>query len=291
MSVGRIHTFSSRQQMIEPHYEVHHYRDSYLREVALHHHDFYEIYFFLSGNVRYIIESQNYLLQPGDILLISPMELHQPVITHESEPYERVVIWLSKEYMDSIRTPITDLSQCFDVHTPGHVNLIRPDSQSQPTLQKLLSDLLNENDSKEYGHDIMAGSIIHILLTTLNRMAYRQSQSYQVEDRSSPMIAQVLKYINDHYQEELSLDMLAARFFISKYYLSREFRRLMGTSVYRYIIQKRLVIAKQLMLSGESPTLLYEKCGFADYSNFYRAFKAEYGLSPKEFVDQGTRMV
>ena len=91
-------------------------------------------------------------------------------------------------------------------------------------------------------------------------------------------------YINENYNEDLNLDMLANKFFISKYHLSREFNRLVGTSVYRYIIQKRLVMAKQLMSTGISSTAVYQHCGFGDYSNFYRAFKSEYQISPKEYM-------
>ena len=94
----------------------------------------------------------------------------------------------------------------------------------------------------------------------------------------------VLGYINDHYAEDLSLDHLANRFFISKYHLAREFQRLVGTSVHRYIVQKRLVIAKQMLSEGKPSSEVYQKCGFGDYSNFYRAFKAEYQISPKDFV-------
>ena len=93
----------------------------------------------------------------------------------------------------------------------------------------------------------------------------------------------MLNYINDHYHEELSLDLLASRFFVNKYHLSHEFNRLVGTSIYRYVIQKRLVIAKQMLSDGLPPTDVYQHCGFGDYSNFYRAFKAEYGISPKDF--------
>lgn len=63
----------------------------------------------------------------------------------------------------------------------------------------------------------------------------------------------------------------------------------MGTSVYRYIIQKRLIMAKQKMLAGMSPTDVYCNCGFGDYANFYRAFRSEYGISPKEFCEESLR--
>ena len=94
----------------------------------------------------------------------------------------------------------------------------------------------------------------------------------------------ILAYINDHYAEELTLDSLAGRFFISKYHLSREFGRIVGRSVHRYITQKRLVAAKQMLGEGRSSSMVCQHCGFGDYSNFYRAFKSEYGISPKEYV-------
>ena len=84
--------FDTRQTMHGTTFEIFRYKDAYLKEVALHHHDFYEVYFFLSGNVQYNIESRSYLLTPGDVLLISPMELHQPMFGSEHREYERIVL-------------------------------------------------------------------------------------------------------------------------------------------------------------------------------------------------------
>ena len=94
----------------------------------------------------------------------------------------------------------------------------------------------------------------------------------------------MLRYINENFNNEISLDSLSEHFFVSKYHLSREFKRLVGTSVYRYIIQKRLIMAKQKMIAGLSPTDVYCNCGFGDYANFYRAFRAEYGTTPRQYV-------
>ncbi len=101
---------------------------------------------------------------------------------------------------------------------------------------------------------------------------------------SDSVVYNVLAYINEHYSEALTLDDLANRFFISKYHLSREFGRLVGTSVHHYLIQKRLAMAKQMMSGGMASSEVYQHCGFGDYSNFYRAFKAEYQITPKEFA-------
>ena len=97
-------------------------------------------------------------------------------------------------------------------------------------------------------------------------------------------VSKVIDYVNLHYGEQLSLDMLAERFFVSKYHLSHEFNRQVGTSIYRYIQKKRLLIARQLMAQGKRPNEVYSACGFGDYAGFYRAFKAEYGTGPREYA-------
>ena len=282
-----IQKFTVRQQMLTNNYEIYCYRDSYLNNVALHHHDFYEVYLFLNGNVNYTIESRNYHLLPGDILLISPLELHQPRITLEKRPYERIVLWVNKSFLEQFSTPSTTLTHCFDASVPGHTNLLRLPPAQRAELQALMERLAAESEGAQaaaYGSDVVARACLLQLLAALNRFALAAPDRHEVEDKSGPVVAEVLNYINEHYPDELSLDGLSAKFFISKYHLSHEFHRLVGTSVYRYIIQKRLVIAKQMLANGVAPTDVYSHCGFGDYANFYRAFKAEYHISPKQFL-------
>ena len=119
-------------------------------------------------------------------------------------------------------------------------------------------------------------------MVELNRLARGADGRLEAREDSSPLVSQVLRLIDEHYSEELSLESIAANFFVSKYHLSHEFSRAVGTSVYRYIMIKRLLMARQLLLGGMSPSEVYGRCGFKDYTNFYRAFKAEYGVSPRE---------
>lgn len=281
---AKVQNFISRQYMLRRNYEIYRYRDSYLNEVALHHHDFYEIYLFLSGNVNYSIESRNYHLMPGDILLISPLELHQPMFTWEKQPYERIVLWIDKAFIKDLNKTGHDLTRCFDTGHPLHTNMIRPDAATRQHVTNLMERLITETESHEFASDLAAAAYLIELLILVNRLAEYSPQHHEVKDKSGPVVSNVLAYINEHYSEDLSLDLLASKFFISKYHLSHEFNRLVGTSVYRYIIQKRLVIAKQMLSDGTPPTDVYQHCGFGDYANFYRAFKSEYHISPKEFV-------
>lgn len=276
--------FNTRQHMISKTFEVYRYRDSYLNEVALHHHDFYEVYLFLSGNISYSIESRNYHLIPGDLLLISPMELHQPMFGTDNRNYERYVLWIDKSYLHQYTQMGYDLAACFDTKRPWHSHLIRPDRTTGQLLTNMLEQLMGEMEADELGGELMVQTLLVQALILINRMAEKVPRQSELRDKSNSVVYEVLSYINDNFSEDLSLDLLANKFFISKYHLSREFNHLVGTSVYRYIIQKRLAVAKLLMSQGVPSTAVYQQCGFGDYSNFYRAFKSEYQISPKAFI-------
>ena len=93
-------------------------------------------------------------------------------------------------------------------------------------------------------------------------------------------------YINNHLEENLSLDRLADFFYVSKYHISHLFKDHMGISLHQYIIKKRLHASKNGILSGIPLKTLIYQYGFHDYTAFYRAFKKEFGLSPTEFREQ-----
>ena len=92
--------------------------------------------------------------------------------------------------------------------------------------------------------------------------------------------ARVIRYLNNNIDKDLSLDRLARKFFVSKYYLCRAFKKHNGTSVHGYINHKRVMFAKQLIEEGETASGAAYKVGFGDYSAFYRAYVKILGVSP-----------
>lgn len=274
--------FDSRQSMKDKRFEVFHYRDKKMDQVGIHHHDFFEVYFFLSGHVSFKVEGKSYHLEPGDLLLINPQELHQPDIGADAL-YERIVLWIDRGYLAELsRDADMDLTACFDNEAPGHTNLLRPTKLRRAALSQLLDRLTREYYSDELGSFAYAQGLLLQFMVEINRLC--QSSGY-VEKREEPdLVAQVLTYIGNHYQENLTLEFLAAEFFVSKYHLSHEFSHRVGTSVYRYVIFRRLLQARELIAAGQAPGEVYQSCGFGDYANFYRAFKGEYGISPREFA-------
>ena len=116
-------------------------------------------------------------------------------------------------------------------------------------------------------------------MVQLNRIALH-TQPQEEETAVSHLVDQVLHYIGRHINEELTLDGLAERFFVSKYHLSHTFTKEVGVSLHRYITLRRLLMARQLLSTGIPAGQASSACGFTDYTSFYRAFKAEYGISP-----------
>ncbi len=275
--------FDFRQTMKRPDFELQYKRDAYLKKVKLHHHDFYEIYFLISGDVTYTIESKLYKVSPGDILLISPRELHQLHIKTEREVYERYVLWVNARAIERLSTKYTNLMSCLDPRSPGYHNQLHMSPEDQRRIFELIDRLYGELSEGGFGRELMPECLLTQLLVEINRIAEREGPQ-EDSARANDVVSSVVDYISDHYGEELTLESLADRFFVSKYHLSHEFSRLVGTSVHRYIMKKRLLMARSLMAQGVKPSHAWAECGFGDYTGFYRAFKSEYGVTPREYV-------
>ncbi len=279
-----IHNFTSRQYMITPNFEYFHYIDRSSTEIEYHNHEFYEVYFFLSGDVTYIIEGKSYKLKPGDILLIHNNELHKPVVL-EGVVYERVVIWLNPAYLSKQSLYNTDLSLCFQSYLSGKSNLIRPNPESFYMLKEIIRKFENACNSVSYGSDILKDIYLMEFIVYLNKCYLESYGDIIHEDvEYDEKVHDIIKYINENLNQDLSLDLLSEKFFLSKYHLIREFKKHSGYTVYRYIRQKRLMLAKSLLKEGLPVTEVCNRCGFNDYSNFIRAFKNAYGEPPKRYL-------
>ena len=274
--------FDLRQKMNCTRYEIFHYNEPMKNEVGIHNHDFYEIFFLIKGDISYWMEGEIYQPTEGDILFIDPITLHRPIISADKPAYDRIVMWIDKDYLDSFSSDKADLSACFDQKLSY---LLHPNSSQRAELTEKFSSLIREYYSDEYCASLYADSLFLQIMIELNRIMLNTS-SPQTTETSSPLISQVVEFIGEHFNENLSLDELAEKFYISKYHLSHEFSSNIGISVYRYITLKRLTAAKRLLRDKISPGEVYLKCGFRDYSSFFRAFKAEYGISPRDFSEK-----
>ena len=132
------------------------------------------------------------------------------------------------------------------------------------------------NPSPDPRVSIFAGLIP--LLCELCRLQ-RDSQQPSMPEQDS-VGYRITQYLNENMEANISLDDICQRFYLSKSQLCRIFREATGVTVKQYLNAKRLVRAKQRIDAGEPPTYVYLRCGFNDYSSFYRAYVKYYGVSP-----------
>ena len=162
---------------------------------------------------------------------------------------------------------------------------IRPAATERSALTAQLASLVREYYSQEYGSRLSAYGLFLQFMVQLNRMASHTEGKQEETQQLSDLVQKTLTYIGENLNQAITLESLAARFYVSKYYLSHAFTKEVGVSIYRYIVMRRLLMARQLLTAGETAGQVCRSCGFSDYTSFYRAFKKEYGISPKDFRD------
>ncbi|MDF2987579.1 MAG: hypothetical protein K0R50_3089 [Eubacterium sp.] len=261
-------------------YEIFYYSDFKLDKVSLHHHDFYEFFLFISGNVSYYIEGKTYTLKPGDIVLVNTIELHQLIVKDHNIAYERIVLWINKPFLDSLSTDKTDLATCF---TEKKDSVIRFNFDVQQNIRTILQKLIAIDNYNGFGSDLLNRVYLIELFVQFNMALLNNSEKINPDIKKSAILNSIIEYVNLHIDEDITIDKLSEHVFLSKYHLLREFKRQSGTTIHKYIIQKKLILAKELILKGIPITDVFKQCGFGDYSNFFRAFKKEYGVTPKYF--------
>ncbi len=277
--------FNKRQYMQAPDYEIFYYNDKNLDHVSPHSHDYYEFYFFMEGDVTYMVDGNTYPFAPGDYLLIPPGLPHYPIFAPGSKTYRRFVLWISKEYYEELCGRSSDFSYSFDYVQQKRSYRFRTDFITYQNIQGKLLDMIEEkNSSKPFG-DINMQLMLSSFLIQLNRITYDIANQIKPEYRNV-LYLNICDYINRHLADDLSLDFLSEFFYVSKYHISHTFKENMGISLHQYILSKRLQACKNGILSGMPFAKVVEQYGFGDYTSFYRAFKKEYGVSPKEFKKQ-----
>lgn len=263
--------FSFKESNIYCHY----YRDEkpIKDSFKMHTHDTCELYIFISGKGKFLIEGNEYPLYNGDILLMRPAESHY-IDIDTSRPYERFSVHFNDNFFNAYDKD-NHLLEAYLNREPGTFNRYTRDDFKPEVYNLLVNNLLAESDNRLL-------QISCNLLPLLNEIykVYTSERDTLTSGRSP--IQNIVHYINNNINDNITLDSICNKFYISKPQLCRNFKSATGSTVQNYINAKRLVNAKRMMSSGISPTKAAQLNGFNDYSVFYRAFCKEYGKAPKK---------
>lgn len=260
--------------------DFHHSIDQHPEGTAfsMHIHEKLEIYCYMRGDARYLVEGTEYTLEPGCLLIMRPAESHRVKILSETA-YERFSLHFSPEWLQKI-DPDQLLLEPFYRHPLGQGNLYAcsdfPTGMHLTLLEAMCVPTASESERR-----LAILSHLYPLLAAIRRAFYQKQQPdspHSVEDSSE----NIIHYINQHLFEDLSLKALSERAFLSVPQFSRLFKNATGSSVWQYIRIKRLIAAKESIRGGTPAAEACQACGFHDYSSFYRAYKQHFGHSPQQ---------
>ncbi len=217
-----------------------------------HMHPFNEIVFFLSGSLTYNVESESKVIEKGDLVLV-PSGKHHFAEVDPTVDYDRYVL----QFPDSV--------------LPEYLQTKIREIQSSFTNSVLFKESFDNLDFYYNNYDNEERYILFIseLCKLLIRIVKEGKTRNVVRNQS---VDELVKYIDDNIDKPLTLDSLSKAFGYSKSYISNSFKEYMKVPVMRYIREKKIIAAHDLILKGEKKTYVASKFGFKDYSTFYRAY-------------------
>lgn len=234
-----------------------------------HYHDYFELYYLESGERYHMIQDQLYLLKPGEFILFSPYMMHHS-FGEENMPFKRLLVYFQ---MDEINSP--NLLAALERGT----GVYQPDEEVRRIIYKMMQALLKEqNQPLAFSCDYMH-SLLNLLLLTI----IRQTQGF-VKPEAGNRISNVIHYIHNHYYEDINLEHLAQVFYISPYYLCREFKRITNSTIVQYINTTRIMNAqRKFMETDKNITEISKETGFSNITHFNRVFKSVTGMAPSVY--------
>lgn len=272
-------------------FKLFHITDTKQQDFEYHYHDFSKIIIFIRGHVTYRIEGRAYELEPYDIILVGPGDIHKPDITPDV-PYERIIVYLSPNFLDSYRSSPEelppspsfgdgyDLSDCFKKAREEHSGVLRIQSMEKSGLFQTITDLEYACSHDGYAKELYCQVVFLEFMIKLNRAVLTGRVDYIAPQPEDRRVGAIMDYIGSHLTEELSVDRIAESVYVSRYHLMHLFKEATGYTVGSYITEKRLLLARDLLKKGTSLTAACFDCGFKNYSTFSRAYRKQFGVSP-----------
>ena len=254
-----------------------HLRGAMEESVDWHYHTFHKIIEFLGGESGYGVEGKQYLLQPGDLVLVPQGCIHRPE-AEPNAPYERRILYLSPEFLRRAGGSC-DLAACFDRAREEFRFVVHP---ADGTGGAQLAALEHAEREDAFGRELLAQSLLFQFLIGLNRAMADDLLQYAKPAAYDRKIESILRYLSEHLTEPVSIDDLAARFFVSKYHMMRQFRAQTGYTIHGYLTGKRLMFARAMIAAGTPVLQASEESGFGDYSAFLRAYRKQFGAAPNQ---------
>lgn len=245
----------------------------------MHFHNAYELYYVLDGSRDYFIEDGFFKVHNGELVVVPPGALHRTA----GKGATRFLVFFTSDFLERFFSkPL-----CRMLIMPLRPVVLHPLPADRDRLTKLLISLLQEYESyqKEKNAEREAG--MALLLSDLLRLMAKLPDAADQQEKKDSRLAQIVKYINENFNEIASIEDITTRFYISKYYFCKLFRKNMGISLFAYINTLKIQKACEIMRNEKCTlTEIATRCGFNTSSYFCKTFKKIIGISPSEYRKQ-----
>lgn len=249
-------------------------------QMQLHSHTFYELLYCINScGAEYLVGSERYRLQQGDIIFVPPGVSHRPLLPESmQEPYKRYVLWLSVEFMEQY----AGLFPYGFSEKQTRAAMLRTAGSNWEHLGDMFRAGVREAEKQADGWEAAVIGNTMQLLTQIKRAT--DGQSARPLDAEKPeLLDQITTYVEEHYARPITIGEVAKAFYVSNSTISHLFQQKLGVTFHRYLMQRRLIDAKTRIGHGQRLEDVAVQTGFSDYSGFYRSFRQQFGISPRQY--------
>lgn len=252
------------------------------KAMEMHIHDCCELYYSISGGKQFLIDNRFYSIAPGDLFIINQYESHK-LTQIDNQLHERIVLPVHPDYVKQLSTEKTNLNYCFTNRDSRFQHKVSLNREQQKRFLYYINKIIS---ARGFAHDIIEQAAFMELMVMINILSNTNAEAVvENEYKYNHQVDDILLYINQSISQPLTVEQLAEHFFLSESYICRIFKQATGTTVGKYITARRISIAKAHLSTGASVNEAFEKSGFGDYSNFFKAFTKAVGVSPKKYAN------
>lgn len=250
-----------------------------------HFHNQYEIFYLLEGERRFFFDNRSYLVKGGSLILVDENSIHMTTANSEQEiGHDRIILYVERDKMKEFDRLFPNLNLVKFFHQ--HYGVFPLNERQQREFIDLYTRLQDEFDSKKRNYRAMIET--EIIQYFIRFMRENHTPVIEHTDVSAPSkyqnIYAVADYISEHFDETITLDLLADQFYISKYYLSRTFKEITGYGISEYLNIHRIREAKRLLEETDlSVQQIARKLGYESITYFEKVFKTYMTMSPLKY--------
>ena len=246
---------------------------------------YYEILLISRGGCQFKLDGSLLYCNTESAVFLKPNQKIEMQYRNSKYPLEIITLQILPDYLKELSDETCNLEDAFSF-LPRSKSIIRLDIRATTLIKNVGQTIMNlSEEGKTFGKALYEKNMLSILLILFIRSCISSDHVVLSRRKKHLVMDDIFLYIREHLTEDLSLETMEKKFFVSRYHICREFKKLTGQTIHSYIVKSRLSLCKRHIESGKPIKEVYELGGFGGYNHFFRAFKKEYGMTPKEYYE------